>query len=165
MERIESSDGALFLDAARFPFLIVSWVGEGTVEQADGYVTWVARMAERVQGEGKLSIINDATRAGRPGPEFRKFFSDFLATPEGTTLLTVDHATFVALSNPLVRGALTAIGWMAPSVRSMRVTPDLPTAVAAAVEEARRRGDPTEMPDLAGYEHPADAERAESGEG
>lgn len=159
MERNETQGGAVFLDDEHFPFLVVSWVGVGVVDHAKAYVEWAARMADRADPDTTLMIINDATRAGRPGPEFRKFFSDFLGTPHGQALLTTDNLTLVVLDNPLVRGALTAVGWMAPAVRKMRVTSSLKAAFVAASEESARRGQEIDPPNLEGYQHPADRDQ------
>lgn len=156
MERVETQDGAVCLDDEHFPFLVVSWIGVGAVKQAKAYVDWVARLAETSNPGTPLMIINDATRATRPGPEFRKFFSDFLGTMRGRALLTTDNVTLVVLDNPLVRGALTAIGWMAPAVREMRVTPNLRAAFDAAAEASAHRGHPVTVPSLEDYQHPAD---------
>lgn len=129
IERVVDGSAEVVFDDSLSPILIATWWGQATDTTIDAFHAWVGRHVEaaRVRGE-KLALINDSIDAERPTPEGRR---KFIAT-------TLDASVLIALptvvTNPLVRGAMTAVGWVLGE--RMKAVTSWPT-LADAFEHAR----------------------------
>lgn len=107
IEVIRDGDSTVFLDDDHLPILIVTWVGAATVANIKRFYAWGSERAATASADGKLLVmINDALDAGRPGPEARNAFAKHQMASD------VVIASPVVITNPLVRGAMTAVGWL-----------------------------------------------------
>lgn len=111
---------SIVIDERMKPVLITTWFGEATVKIIDEYFDWNdARMARaRATGE-RLVIMSDTHLIDRPTPMVRKRIA------ERTKASSPDYAkatigSVIVIENALVRGAVTALGWILPSLSESR---------------------------------------------
>ena len=118
IEFYRDGEAAVAFDDRYFPILCVTWTGAATISLAERHTDWVSAQIARARlHKTKVILAVDATKAGRPGPEVRERFSEQL---DPTALVFV--ATYVALTSRLVRGAITAVRWLAGDY-NFNVTP------------------------------------------
>lgn len=107
MIHIVDGESELFLDDALSPFSIATWVGPATLQLIAKFHSWAEQQVAAAKREGKpVIMVNDGTAAGRPPADVRRAFAELRLDPE------VPIKSFVVVTNPLVRGAMTAIGWL-----------------------------------------------------
>jgi hypothetical protein len=141
------------------PIVITIWSGRANIEAARWHTELQEQDMQKAVAKGqKLISISDATKAERPGPEVRKFWADSLAstTPEqeaGTL------STYVVISSAVMRGVMTAIGWLSERARSIKSEPTLADAIRAALEDLDAAGIPRPAGlDPDGYTPPAESD-------
>ncbi|MEM7152647.1 MAG: hypothetical protein AAF799_07385 [Myxococcota bacterium] len=136
MERFESGSSVIYCDDSHFPVVISTWIGAATLDNSQEYLTWMdAQLQRATREEVRLISISDSADAKRPPPEVRRLFVDWINNNEEST-----GDSFVVITNALVRGALTAIGWLAPSAQKVNTVKDLPTALSKARGLLAERG-------------------------
>jgi hypothetical protein len=127
------SNGALYLDDALSPILVATFVGTSTVKLVDLFHQWCDEHDAICQREGRpLIMISDATRAGRPPADVRRAFAEHSFTGETRSYAVID--------NPLIRGAMTAVGWLVGDKFDVISCKTLADAFELASEFARARG-------------------------
>lgn len=100
-------ESELFLDDALAPILVATWVGPATLALVAKFHRWTEEQTAVAKREAKpVIMVNDGTAAGRPSADVRRAFAEHEFDPE------VEFRSFVVVVNPLVRGAVTAIGWL-----------------------------------------------------
>jgi hypothetical protein len=125
--RFVDGDAEVIIDLRYMPIVISTWAGTATMGLANTYCEWLSSfMAEQAKLGTKLVFVSDATLAGRPGGEVRKRFAG-ADTPE----FVLD--SLIVTTNPAVRGAATAIRWMAGEKMKMNFASDLPSALIRAL--------------------------------
>lgn len=138
------------------PIYITTWVGTTTLEGARwGTEKQAAVAAELVRRGRRMITISDATRVERPPPEVRKYFAD--STNANTSAHgAVSISSYVVLTNPLVRGVMTAVGWMSEAARRVTTVATMRDALERALADldAARLPRPVGL-DPAGYEPPS----------
>lgn len=132
MDCFEDGPSTIYCDARLFPVVLTRWVGTATLRNSERYAEWFIEQAKRAVGQGgRIVSISDASEAQRPPPEVRRWFSEWLVDPLAG-LEVVSHPV-VVIQSPLMRGAMTAIGWFAPKVRQVLVVESLDAAVEKAL--------------------------------
>lgn len=100
-------DSELFLDDVLEPILVATWIGPATRVLTDKFHGWLDAKAIIAKREAKpLILVSDASRAGRPSADVRRAFAEHRFDPEVTV-----HS-LVVITNRMVLGAMTAIGWL-----------------------------------------------------
>lgn len=107
MERIVDGASEVLLDDRLTPILIATWWGGATERTIDGFHAWVDQHIALARASGtKLALVNDSSEAERPSPAARR---RFIERPlDGTILIALP----TLVTSPLVRGAMTAVGWV-----------------------------------------------------
>jgi hypothetical protein len=125
----------LYLDDALPPILIITWIGPATLDLVDRFTRWAdEQVATAKRSKRPLIMVHDATAADRPGAEVRRAFAEQRVDP------TVSTRTIVVLTNPLVRGAMTAIGWLVGESFDVVSTKTMADALTQAAAYARSHG-------------------------
>ncbi len=125
-QRHQDGNSELVVDDSHYPILIVTWFGEPTHGLAHVYQRWEVEQRERAKASGtRLVSLNDGTHATRPSPSVRKIFSEF-EVPDASLVLK----SVVVVTNPLIRGGITAIKWV---VGDKFANVDLVDSSAAAI--------------------------------
>jgi hypothetical protein len=146
IERNEGAKGAIIVDARYLPLIVSSFVGEVELAQGLWYEEVVQRLiwAEAQRGRRSLNV-HDAVRATRTSPEMRKFWADMSARNTATMEARM-AGNFIVVASPLLRGVITAVGWLNPKVAKLKVFGNLDTAVSAAVLVLDGLGTPVALP-------------------
>ncbi len=126
------------MDHRAFPLLLHTWCGRPTSRIVAQYFDEVAKLGPPRQ---PYFIITDAARAGRPDAAVRRLISErSAALAEQREALAM--GSVVIVTNPLVRGALTAMAWFDASMSEIEYAPDLPSALMHARMVLGGRGIP-----------------------
>ena len=128
----QTARGAIVIDDRHAPLVITTFMGETDLSLGK----WFEEMHTKIilnhgaKGRRVLSIA-DATLAVKPTPDMRRFWAELSdrATP---TMKEATLATFLVVNSALLRGAITAISWMSPSLRDLESF--------ATIDEAIREG-------------------------
>jgi hypothetical protein len=138
VERVFDGDAELVLDDRLSPILIATWFGSPSATTIDAFHAWVDdRIAEaRAQGE-HLVLINDSIDSGRLDAAARRKFAEH----EFDTNVLIAVPTVITSS--LIRGAVTAMGWMLgekmKSVTTWKTLPDAFDHARTALREVDAR--------------------------
>lgn len=128
-------ESELFLDEALSPILVITWIGPATLELIASLKPWSDEHTARAKRLARPVItVHDATAAERPSSEVRRAFAEQKGDPEVTT------RSYVVITNPLVRGAMTAIGWMVGESFDVVSCKTLADALTQAAAYARAQG-------------------------
>src|SRR5688572_9373782 len=102
--------------------------------------------------------ISDASQSARTSPEMRKFWAD-MSRRAPADVNRIVLANLVVISSPMMRGVLTAVGWLNPEVAQLRIFPSLKAAVDEGVDQLRAQGLTVPLPP-GGYQPPKVPEKA-----
>ena len=136
----EFADAHLTFDDRYFPIVVMRWDGLADIEAAKWGMDHLAGASKTAVARGtRLVSISDARRARRPSAEVRKYFAAESARglPEQADVVI---NTYVVLDSALLRGALTAIGWLSPSVQSVKTTATIEEAIEQALQDLEANG-------------------------
>lgn len=127
VQRFMDGDAEVVIDARFMPIVISTWMGTPTLGLANTYCEWLSGFyAEYAKLGTRLIMVSDAALANRPGGEVRTRFAA-AETPE----FVLD--SLVVVTNPAVRGAATAIRWIAGERMKMNFASDLTSALIRAL--------------------------------
>lgn len=119
--------GEVVLDATRLPIVVATWSGEADIKLVDGYFYELRGLLDALERSGRQALMLTLTEfAGRPSPVARQRITEHTTALRGQ-LSRVFFANAVVVHNPVIRGALTALGWIDPDLR-VPYLPDLETA-------------------------------------
>jgi len=121
------------VDMARFPIVIVRWQGTNTDAQMLAYLSTMTSIVQRP--EPKV-IVYDALTAQIPAPSQRRLQGEWMVTHQASMARWGAGTAFV-FSSAVMRGALTAVLWLAPIPNGHFVTSTVEEALAWG--EARLR--------------------------
>ncbi len=155
VEAKEGPTGAVVIDDRYAPLVVSSFVGDVDLPLGTWYEQVTQKIILNQFLEGRRVVnVHDASRSTRTSPEMRKFWADMsarnAATMESRTL-----GNLIVVSNPLIRGVLTAVGWLNPQVAKLKVFSSLEAAVSEAVEMLDGAGTPVALPP-GGYQLPTE---------
>jgi hypothetical protein len=139
---------ALNVDDDAFPMLWYAFLGELSVEDADRFAEHNRRALERARDEGvQLFMLIDCLQAGKAGAETRHRFGTY--TKEVFEPMRAHcGGTAVLISNAILRGAMTAVQWVAPEAMSgTRVAKDLEHGLEQLRAMAEEAGAPLSAAD------------------
>ncbi len=114
------------IDESRFPLIVVTFVGSQDEADFSAYLEWMTALAKR---RVKAVTVFDATKAGPTSATQRARQGAWIKTNRALIQQFSCGSAFV-VSSAIVRGALTAILWIAP-------VPG-PHTIVATFEEAER---------------------------
>lgn len=148
------SQGRIVFDARYSPLLISTFFGKCDLEAAKWHTDLINQATLQAAKRGQRVIsISDASHSDRPTAEARKFWADNMSTGSAT-VQSATVATYVVFTSAVVRGALTAIGWLNPEVKKIETFGTLPDALLAATRRlAKERLSAPEL-DPKGYQLP-----------
>jgi hypothetical protein len=121
---IEGSGGdAIAMDDSHFPIIVATWFGSATEPAVRAYFAWLHALVARSASE-KVPVINvtDAGPAANPSADVRRLIAELsLDLERKGGLEAFVYPAYVVIENALIRGALTAIGWMHGNMRVKNV--------------------------------------------
>jgi hypothetical protein len=120
---------------ATYPLICLQSVGRSTRQDVDAVHPVYVRAYARRQ---PIVAISDCRLANFDAQQRRllgEWTKEALALDKGCTL-----ATIILLDSPLLRGALTALNWIAPPTVQQIAASDAPSALDAARHVAQKHG-------------------------
>lgn len=147
---LSESDSSATLDARALPLLIATWRGSASVDLVDQYFDAQLEVMQELDSRGERCVLlTMADQAGRPSALARQRIVDRTqSVREMIERVIVGNA--IVITNPLIRGAMTAIGWLDPSLRGVPYHPSREAGFEWAKAELTRQGLPA--PDLSRLE-------------
>jgi hypothetical protein len=159
IERNEGPTGMIVFDSRYSPLIVVTFIGDLDLAQGRWFEETSLKVAQRESAKGRrLAMIHDATRSTRTSPEMRKFWTEMSKRAQPATNAAT-LASYIVVSNPVIRGVLTAISWVAPDVAKMETFANLDSAIGKATRVLEAAGISVTVP-ASGYELPAQTSRA-----
>ncbi len=149
----EGPKGAVIVDDRYLPLLVSTYVGEVEIQQGRWYERVVLEVIGRAASEGRrVASVHDTSRVTRTTAEMRQFWAE-MSSRNAPTLESRTLANLMVVTSALMRGVLTAVGWMNPKVASLKLFPSLDAAVTEALRLLRDAGTPVTLP-AGGYRTP-----------
>jgi hypothetical protein len=138
----QSTRGAIVIDDRYTPLIITTFFGETDLALGRWFedVHKKLLLSHGAQGRRILSIA-DATMAVKPTPDMRRFWAE-LSDRSTPTMKEATLATFLVVNSALIRGAITAISWMSPSLRDLESFGTVDEAIREAFQRLARAGTP-----------------------
>jgi len=99
--------GQIVVDTSRLPLLVLRFQGQVDDVAFDHYLAQVKRNLDR---ERRYVLLVDATEASTASASQRRLQADFMKTHQAALARHCAAAAFV-ITQPLIRGVLTAILW------------------------------------------------------
>jgi hypothetical protein len=157
----QNARGAVVIDDRYAPLIVATFMGETDLELGRWFVAANKKILLQHAAAGRrLVSICDATLATKPTPEMRRFWADF-SNSTTQTMKDATLATFLVVNSPLLRGAITAIGWLSPALRDLESFSTIDDAVREGASRLARASTP--IPPLTGpYQMPEVALEARS---
>lgn len=124
------------------PIYVTAWMGQTSLEAAKwGLELQGGGAREQLRRGGRMIAISDATHVERPTPEVRKYFAEH-AEELARTTHGVLLSSYVVTANPLVRGVITAVGWMSETARGVKGVATMREAIERALRDLENAGIP-----------------------
>jgi hypothetical protein len=126
------------LDRSGYPLVVSTWRGVTTLEEAEAFIDDLEALVREAQRRGDgLFLVADLRRVEGTPARVRQRFATFL-DELGESWQSAFVATAVLFRSPLMRGVITAIGWLSPIVHAVRPAADLDEAREHFLRECRR---------------------------
>lgn len=107
------------------PVVVVTFVGESTDDEFDGYLSRMSGEIERASGP--VATILDGSRAGATPAKQREKQARWLRQNAGL-LRRKSAGTAFVITSPIIRGVLTAIFWIERPSHEYTIVETLPEA-------------------------------------
>src|SRR5690606_23599055 len=132
--------GAVILDDRYAPLIITTFLGDANLELGQWFMEANRRVlvSQAALGRRVISIV-DATHARKPTPEMRKFWAD-MSNGDGDSVRNASLANFIVVNNSLIRGAITAIAWLSPTLRALESFATMEEALDQALLRLSKAG-------------------------
>ena len=155
MKVLKGPEGSITLDGRYHPVAIATWDGQADEASIRKFFEWNAEVVRMAADAGGYILITDATTAKRPPPNSRRLIAELTnAIDESANQLSL--ANYVVLTNPLVRGALTAIQWISAQPGDITYVDTCDEAIKRSIETLKAAGMPVpEGLNPAAYQRPA----------
>ncbi len=155
----EFAQSRIIIDDRYLPLLISTFHGKTEVAAANWHSEVNAKIGLEAARRGlRLVNISDATRSERPDADARKAWAESTER-QPAAVRDATLATFVVVTSPLIRGAITAIGWVNPKLASLETFPTLTQAIEEGLRRLERDGQRVPTIDPHAYEPPDEKAR------
>lgn len=136
----EFSQCKIMVDDRYLPLIISTFMGRADVEAAKWHMETQNRiMLEAARKGRRVVAISDSTRSDRPDAEARKYWADSMSqTPD--TIRGATLGNIVVVNSVLIRGALTAIGWLNPKAKELVTVATLQQGIEMGLELLDKAG-------------------------
>lgn len=110
----KNAAGSIVADGRHVPIAICGWTGRINEDLLRQYFLWKVEFTDRLKPDKQVVLIHDFARLARPTPAVRHLAHKLDAETKARTECAILH-TYVVVTNPIIRGALLAVGWMSSS--------------------------------------------------
>lgn len=142
----KGATGAVVIDDRYAPLIVSTFIGVVELPLGQWFEQENARLIQREHARGHRVIhVHDTTYIERTPPEMRKFWAEMSARNETMWELCVIETPLV-VSNALMRGVLTAVGWLNPKVAKLPTYSTIDQAIVASVVKLEAAGMRVQVP-------------------
>lgn len=135
-------DGAstVVVDSRHWPIVFATWFDEPTERLVRTYFDNHARLLERARANREpFVLVTDTFATRQPSAKARKLIADLTnAQPEYATSLLV--GSVIVLESAILRGVVTALGWILPRMADSESIATIGAAVERALALLDRNG-------------------------
>lgn len=125
---------SVIIDERTRPLVVTTWFGEATERIVDEYFDWfAARLARGRASRERLVLLNDTFAIERPTPVVRKRLAERTKAQSQTDMRAVVVGSVIVIENALVRGAVTALGWILPTLADSTFVASIDEAMDASL--------------------------------
>lgn len=136
-------DAAVVIDDRSWPIVWATWFGEPTEALVDKYFDCHgSKILERARRERqRIVLLTDTFATERPAPKVRKRIVDRTAEQpaDGKSLAM---KSYIVVENPLMRGVITALSWIDPTMAESESVASPAIAIERALEALDAAGIP-----------------------
>lgn len=147
-------DTSIVIDERARPVIITTWFGEATTGIIDQYFDWFGMRLARARAVGeRLVLVNDTFAIERPTPVVRRRLAERTKEQLGELMRPV-IGSVVVIESALVRGAVTALGWILPSLADTHFFSTFDEAIAHGLVMLDQAGVPRPSGSWSNYRRP-----------
>lgn len=129
----QSATGAVVIDDRYCPLIVSTFIGVVELALGQWFEQENVRLIQRERARGhRLIHVHDTTYIERTPPEMRKFWAEMGARNEAMAQQCVIETPLV-VSSALMRGVLTAVGWLNPKIAKIPSYATIDQAIVASV--------------------------------
>jgi hypothetical protein len=142
VQTFKSDRGALVMDVRHPPIVIATWFGKASIDTVEAFFhVSMAAYREAIARGTPHVLITDTVDSDMPDAAIRAHIAELTKAQNETLAATADlnYGSYVVISNPIIRGALTAIGWLTGGMDNVNVS-SCTEAIARAKEDYEARG-------------------------
>jgi hypothetical protein len=157
-----SSTGTVTVDEQYLPVLLTKWQGRLQPDITRQYMEWMNEQLGLAKARGSVIVqVSEALQAERPDAVTRKLLAEMTDSQRENFPEVLLDPSFVVIDSPVLRGVITALGWITRGGLDVRTYATLPEAIRAAAARLAEAGHaaPPEL-DADAYRFPAAAGEA-----
>lgn len=126
--------GGVVIDDRYLPAIVTTFFGEVSLEAATWHGEQHRALVEAQARRGaRIITITDSSHTKPPPAEVRKYWADYTkGLPPPIKEATL--AAFVVITNPIIRGVMTALSWLNPELRTVELYDTVEVALRVANE-------------------------------
>jgi hypothetical protein len=126
---VREGTSSVVLDSRAWPVVITTWFGTPTEVLVDRYFDQHATVLERARkNSDRIVLISDTFATERPTATARKRIAD-RTSAHAKVAQSITLASFIVIENALIRGAVTALSWIIPSMDENELVDSIETAI------------------------------------
>ncbi len=158
----DGTDGDMIaMDDTYFPVIVATWVGAPTERSVRVYFQWLQEVFARAKRDGTVLVnITDAGPAKTPSPDVRRLIAELTKELEDAGADKQAVAAYVVIENAVIRGVLTALGWLHGNMQVTHVASCTEALEAGIAVLARNRKRAPQGLDPARWQRPSRSRRA-----
>ncbi|HXS16608.1 MAG TPA: hypothetical protein VN764_05450 [Polyangiaceae bacterium] len=152
----EGATGAIVIDDRYSPLIVSTFIGVVDLPLGQWFEQENVRMVQREHARGRRIIhVHDTSNIEKTPPEMRKFWAEMSSRNETMLELCVIETPLV-ITSTLMRGVMTAVGWLNPKVAKLNAYSTVEQAIRACVVRLAGEGIKLDLP-FKSYELPPEA--------
>lgn len=113
---LEDGVAAIVIDERSWPLWTSTWFGAATESLVDRYFDHASQLLDRARADReRMALITDTYATRAPSAKVRNRIGT-LSRAQSERLGDLVVASFTVIENPLIRGVLTALSWIDPTM-------------------------------------------------
>jgi hypothetical protein len=143
VRRFASASGTIVVDDRYLPILLHKWQGRVEAEEAREFINYMIELLEQAQARGEVVInVSEGLEAERPDPVTRKVVGEMSDIANQRFPETLMQPGCVVLESRVLRGVITALGWITRRGLTVTTHATLPEAILDAMDRLAAKGVP-----------------------
>jgi hypothetical protein len=138
----EDGDAAIVIDERSWPIITGTWFGATTETLVTQYFAHsAAQLARAGVGQRRIVILTDTYATKPPSAKVRQRIGELSRTQVEASRPRV-LANYTVIESALIRGVVTALSWIDPSMADTKNVPSFEAGLAGALAELKAAGIP-----------------------